>query len=57
MNNIPENLIDILKEKSPLAGQLADYEILELIQLMLLHSYRENEQFYRKVSQLVHLCF
>ena len=43
MKNNSEDLIHILKEKSPLAGQLADYEILELIQLMPLHSYRENE--------------
>ena len=43
MKHTPENLIDVFKKKSPLAGQLADYEILELIQLMPQHSYHENE--------------
>jgi methylglyoxal synthase len=57
MNNIPENLIDILKEKSPLAGQLADYEILELIQLMPLHSYRENETILSKGEPASSLMF
>ncbi len=42
MQNIRKDLIDILKEKSPLAGQLTDYEMLEIIRLMPLHAYREN---------------
>ena len=42
MQNRRKDLIDILKEKSPLAGQLTDYEMLEIIRLMPLHAYREN---------------
>ena len=42
MQNIRKDLIDILKEKSPLAGQLTDCEMLEIIRLMPLHAYREN---------------
>ena len=42
MQNIRKDLIDILKEKSPLAGQLTDYEMLEIIRLMPLYAYREN---------------
>ena len=42
MQNRRKDLIDILKEKSPLAGQLKDYEMLEIIRLMPLHAYREN---------------
>ena len=57
MKNIPEDLIHILKEKSPLAGQLADYEILELIQLMPLHSYRENETILAKGEPASSLMF
>tara|TARA_B110000438_G_scaffold226440_1_gene220646 strand:+ start:625 stop:1530 length:906 start_codon:yes stop_codon:yes gene_type:complete len=57
VKNIPEDLIDILKEKSPLAGQLADYEILELIQLMPLHSYRENETILAKGEPASSLMF
>ena len=42
MQTEPKSLIDILKENSPLSGQLTDYELLELIRLMPRHSYREN---------------
>lgn len=42
MDNKRKDLIDILKEKSPLAGQLTDYEILELIHVMPLRNYDEN---------------
>jgi len=42
MQNRRKDLIDILKEKSPLTGQLTDYEMLEIIRLMPLHAYREN---------------
>jgi methylglyoxal synthase len=42
MQNRRKDLIDILKEKSPLAGQLTDYEMLEIIRLMPLHASREN---------------
>lgn len=42
MDRKRKDIIDILKEKSPLAGQLADYEILELAYIMPLQSYDEN---------------
>ena len=42
MDSRRKDIIDILKEKSPLAGQLTDYEILELVHIMPLRSYHEN---------------
>ena len=42
MDSRRKDIIDILKEKSPLAGQLTDYEILELAHIMPLRSYHEN---------------
>ena len=57
MKHTPENLIDVFKKKSPLAGQLADYEILELIQLMPQHSYHENETILSKGEPASSLMF
>ena len=57
MKNIRKDLIDVLKEKSPLAGQLADYEILELIRLMTLHSYDVNETILAKGEPASSLMF
>tara|TARA_Y100000385_G_C12783181_1_gene504382 strand:+ start:85 stop:297 length:213 start_codon:yes stop_codon:yes gene_type:complete len=42
MTSKRKDIINILKEKSPLAGQLADYEIIELAYIMPLRSYDEN---------------
>ncbi len=57
MKHTPENLIDVFKKKSPLAGQLADYEILELIHLMPQNSYHENETILSKGEPASSLMF
>ncbi|MFT5085661.1 MAG: methylglyoxal synthase [Candidatus Latescibacterota bacterium] len=57
MDNRRKDLIDILKEKSPLAGQLTDYEILELIHVMPLRSYHENTTIVKEGEPATSLMF
>ncbi|MBT6461694.1 MAG: methylglyoxal synthase [Opitutae bacterium] len=57
MDNKRKDLIDILKEKSPLSGQFTDYEILQLIEIMPLCEYDENATIYKEGEPATSLKF
>ena len=42
MNKASKDLIDILSKNSPLAGRLADYEIVQLIGVSTVRAYGEK---------------
>ena len=42
MNKTSKDLIDILSKNSPLAGRLADYEIVQLIGVSTVRAYGEK---------------
>jgi len=57
MKSRRRDLVDILKEHSPLAGKLTDYEILELVHKMPLKRFREGATILKEGEPATSLMF
>lgn len=57
MKSRRKDLVEILKEHSPLAGKLTDYEILELVHKMPLRKFREGATILKQGEPATSLMF